>query len=360
MKSLIGFFIILFFPISIFADGISLIEDSQNQLFVFDKGHFKQLEHNKSTKMHVGRNFAVYIDYLGNLKVYYDQKVTRISESVEDFTATENLITWKVANYLYVWQDGIKKEISRDARMVRAKGEIIYFEDEYDNALKIYYQHEVYLFAQNHYSLQTKALSVGRGSVAVKDGDDQLFVFVKGNMQVKKFTDERIYFSAGSNGVLVKNVDYGELQILSGSDVETVEYFAPKWFKSVYSWMVWVDNAGNFNVYEDGNKQLLAYQKPTLIDYSPKGLLYENGGQLYVYSHGREQFVCEHVPQNYAFFNDLFVYHTRQNQVEVVYKGSPKTVSAMPGVKFELHFDVINLYEGYQRKIFYQGNVYHL
>jgi hypothetical protein len=360
MKNIICFFLLSLFSISLFADGISLIEDNQNRLFVFDKGHFTQLEHNKVTKMHVGHNFAVYVDYLGNLKVYHNGKVKRISESVEDFTATEELITWKIANYLYVWQDGIKKEISRDARMVRAKGSIIYFEDEFDNALKIYYNHQVYLFAQNHYSLQTTMLAVGRGAVAVKDGDDQLFVFVKGEMQIKKFANERIYFSAGGNGVLVKNVDYGELTLLFGSDSETLEYFAPKWFKSVYGWQVWVDNSGNFNVYVDGNKQLLAYQKPQLIDYSPNGLLYENGGQLYVYYDGREQFVCEHVPANYAFFDNLFVYHTRQNQVEVVYNGSPKIVSAMPGTAFHLNFDVVSLYEGQHRKVFYKGEVYNL
>jgi hypothetical protein len=358
MKKLILVSLILFLSKIILAEGLALIEDDQNRLFIFDKGQFTQLEHNKTTKWYVGKNYAVYIDYLNNLKVYHNGKVKEISQSVTDFKATEDLITWTIANYLYVWQDGIKKEISRDARMVRARGSIIYFEDEYDNALKIYYNHQVYLFAQNHYSLQTSALSVGRGAVAVKDGDDQLFVFVKGEMQVKKFANERIYFSAGGNGVLVRNVDAGDLQLLSGTDSETLEYFAPKWFKCAYGWKVWVDNTGNFNVYEDGNKITLTYQKPLLVDYSPEGLLYENGGQLYIYHNGSDKFVCEHVPENYAFYNDLFVYHTRQAQVEVLYQGTPKIVSSIPKVRFELYYDVVSLYEGKQRKVFYKGELY--
>lgn len=360
MKKIFLFLFAIVFTNLLVAGGLSLIEDNQNRLFIFDKGQFQQLEHNKATKMYVGRYFAVYVDYLGNLKVYQNGKITRISQSVTDFIATEELITWKTANYLYVWQDGIKKEISRDARLVKPKGSLIYFEDEFDNALKIYYNHQVYLFAQNHYSLRTSALAIGRGAVAVLDGDDQLFAFVNGEMQVQKFINERIYFSAGGNGILVKNIDNGELQLITGTDVETLEYFAPKWFRSAFGWKVWVDNAGNFNVYNDGNKQMLAYQKPALIDFSPQGMLYENGGQLYIYSGGNEQFICDHVPQNYAFYNNLFVYHTRQSQVEIVYNGSPQIVSAMPGVKFELNFDVVNLYEGQQRKVFYQGELYNL
>lgn len=360
MRKLIFVTLLLIISKVLLADGLALIEDNQNRLFIFDHGQFKQLEHNKATKMFTGRNYAVYIDYLGDLKVYFNGRVKSISQSVENFKATEKLLCWTTANYLYVWQDGIKKEISRDAPMVRAKGSIIYFEDAYDNALKIYYKHKVYLFARNFYSLQTKALTVGSGTVAVKDGDDQLFVFVKGEMQVQKFANDRIYFSAGGDGVLVKNEDNGNFQLLTGTDSETLEYFAPKWFKSVYGWNVWVDNAGNFNVYEDGGKQMLAYQKPVLIDYSPLGLLYENSGQLYIYHDGKDQFVCEHVPENYAFYNNLFVYHTRQNQVQVVYDGNSQIVSSMPGVVFNLYYDVVTLSEGLQRKVFWKGEIYHL
>ncbi len=344
----------------VFAGGLALVQDYENKLFIFDKGQFKQLEHNKPQQTHVGKDFAVYIDYMNNLKIWHNGQLETIDKTMDEFRATEELIIWKIANYLYVWHDGVKKEISRDARLVKVKGGLIFFEDEYDNALKIYYKHKVYHFAENHYSLQTKALDIGRGSVAVQDGQDQLFVFVKGQMQVKKYTEDQILFSAGSNGVLVLNNDTDELELVKGSDVEVLDYFPARWFRTNYQWQVWVDQTGNFNLWENGQKMMLTYQKPAIIEFSPDNFLYENGRRLYSRNNEREYMVCDHIPQTYSFYNDLFVFYNRQQHVEVATKGDFRVISSMPDVHFELFFDTIVLEEGRRRKVFYNGQLYNL
>ncbi|HKK58534.1 MAG TPA: hypothetical protein VJ937_03595 [Salinivirga sp.] len=341
-------------------EGLALIEDDQNRLFIFDKGNFNQVEHNKVLQKHIGSDFVAYIDYMNDLKVYYNGKLTEVAESINSFVASEDLIAWKISNYLYVWQDGITKQISRDVRMMKTKGEILFFEDDFDNALKIYYKHKVYLFAQNHYSLQTKALDIGRESLAVLDGDDQLFVFSKGDMHVQKFTQQRILFSAGGDGILVKNFDTGALEFISGEDIQTLEYFPPTWFKTRYNWQVWIDQSGNFNYWDGTGKELLTYQKPRLIEYSPEALLYENGNQLYAMHNGTETYVCDYIPEVYQFYNNYFVFYNRQRQVELVENGNSKVISTMPEVSFDLYFDVIVLREGRKRRVYYNGKIYTL
>ncbi len=348
------------FTITSFAGGLALVEDYENKLFIFDKGQFTQLEHNKAQQIHVGRHFAAYIDYMNNLKVWHNGQLKTIDRSMEQFNATEELITWKIANYLYVWDDGIKKEISRDARLVKVNGGLIFFEDEYDNALKIYYNHKVYYFAENHYSLKARALDIGRGSVAVQDGSNQLFIFVKGDMQVKKYTEDQLLFSAGNNGVIVLNNDTDELELVKGDDVEVMDYFPARWFKSDYQWHVWVDQTGNFYLWENGQKELLTYQKPAVIEFSPENFLYENGYRLYSRSLEQEFMVCDHIPENYSFYNNLFVFYNRQNNVELVDNGNYKVISNMPGVQFELFFDTVVLKEGQKRKVYYKGDIYNL
>lgn len=355
------FLLLTFFAVLVAkSEGIALLEDDQERLFVFDKGEFRQLEHNKVQMQYVGENFAAYIDYMNDLKVYHNGRVTKVAESIDSFQGSEKLIAWKIAGYLFVWQDGAKNQISRDVRMMKMIGGLIFFEDDYDNALKIYYQHQVYLFAQNHYSLQTKALDIGRGSVAVLDGDDQLFVFSKGTMHVRKFTQQRILFSAGGDGILVKNYDTGALELISGEAIQTIEYFPPKWFKTQYKWKVWLDQSGNFNYWNDGQKELLTYQKPKILQFSPETMLFEDGDQLYSLHDGEDIFVCDYIPSSFEFYNDIFVYYNRQRQIELVRQGESRIISTMPEVSFQLYFDVVVMKEGRKRRVYYNGEIYTL
>ncbi|MFO7864552.1 MAG: hypothetical protein R6U85_11165 [Salinivirgaceae bacterium] len=357
---ILALFLGYIFPQSAQADGLALIEDYQKKLFFFNHGTFEQIEHSQVKQYHVGEDFCVYINYLGNMKVFYNDQWTTISGSVETFQATEQLITWEIANYLYVWHNGHKKEISRDAKLVKMNGDIIFFEDDFDNALKIYYKEQVYVFAENHYSLRTRALSVGRKSLGVLDGDDQLFVFDRGKMQMQKFMSNNVLFSAGSSGVVVKNTDTGELQLITGLDVITIDYFPPDYFKAEYDWIVWQEQSGNYNYYANEEKNMLTYQRPKLLEFSPESILFENGGRLYLHSTQSELQVCEYIPNVYAFYNQLFIYHNRQQQIMVVDNGETSTISSLPGAQFTLYFDTAVITEGRKQRVYYNGKVYKL
>ncbi|MDA3867094.1 MAG: hypothetical protein PF489_10170 [Salinivirgaceae bacterium] len=350
----------LLFTSTAHADGLALLEDYNNKFYIFNQGTFEQIEHSKVKQYYVGEDFCVYIDYLGYMKVFYDGKWTTLSGSVETFQATEKLISWKIANYLYVWHKGFKKEISRDAKLVKMNGDIIYFEDEFDNALKIYYKEQIYTFAENHYSLRTKALSVGRKSLGVLDGDDQLFVFDRGKMQVQKFMNNNVLFSAGSGGVVVKNIDNGELQLITGLDVITIDYYPPEYFKTEYTWIVWQEQSGNMNYYENGQKNMLTYQRPDLLEFSPESILFENGKRLYLHTRYNETQVCEYIPNVYAFYNELFIYHNREQQTIVVDNGKSTTISSLPGAQFTLYYDTAVITEGRKQSVYYNGKVYKL
>lgn len=343
-----------------FADGLALVNDDENNLWLFHEGNFSRLEHNRVKQQFVGHDFCAYIDYLGNMKVWYNNQIETISISVEHFKATEEFIYWSVAGFLYVWHDGEKKQISRETKFARANGEILFFEDAYENALRIYYNHQVYTFARNFYSIDTKALSVGRSSVAVLDGGEQLFVFDRGEMQVKSFSSNKVLFSAGGVGVLVKNEDNGSLELVTGQAVETLDYFEPRFFKTDYHWVVWEEQSGNIQYWTGFEKKMLSYQRPSVIEFSPQSLLYENGGQLYLHSDLGEVLVCNYVPKVYSFYNNLFVYANPQQQVEINDNGNASTLSSMPGTAFTQYFDVIVLNEGRKRSVYYRGKTYRL
>lgn len=344
----------------VFADGLALVHDDEDRLWLFNKGQFEQLEHNKVKQYHIGRNFCAYIDYLGNMKVWYNNELKTISESVNKFEATDDLMYWNIAGFLFVWQDGLKREISREAKFAKAKGQIIFFEDDFENALKIYYNFNVYTFAQNHYSLNTKGLSLGRNSVAVLDGNAQLFVFDRGQMQVKKFTSDQILFSAGGIGVLVKNEDNGELELITGESVETIDYFAPRFFKTEYNWVVWEDQSGNLNFWDGAQKNMLTYHKPSVLKFSPESLLYDNSKQLYLYSARGNNLVCHYIPESYSFYNDIFVFRNPQQQIELNHAGETRTLSSIPGTFSKLYYDVIVLSEGRKRMVYYNSKIYRL
>lgn len=344
----------------LFADGLGLITDEENNFWMFHDGNFTRLEHNLVKQHYVGHNYFAYIDYLGNMKVWHNNQLQTISVSVNEFKATEHFIYWSVAGFLFVWHDGVKTEISRETTFAKAKGNILFFEDAFENALRIYYNHQVFTFARNFYSIRTQALSVGRSSVAVLDGGEQLFVFDRGEMQVKSYSTDKILFSAGGSGVLVKNEDSKYLELIVGQNVEVLDYFEPRFFKTDYNWLVWEEQSGNVNYWDGYQKQLITYQRPSVLEFSPNSLLYENGGQLYLFTQQADRRVCEYIPKAYSFYNDLFVFANPQQQIEINDDGNVSILSSIPGTSFKQYFDVIVISEGRRRSVYYQGKIYRL
>lgn len=357
-RAFILFYILL--SISSYSQGLALLEDYQNRLYLFNNGVFTQLEYSKTKQKFIGKNFIAYVDYLDNLKIWYKQKLLTINMGLSNIKSTENILTWTNQGKLYVWDNGNIQILGNNVKRIFTKGEIVCYIDNYDNTIKVYYKKHIYNLITNNYIIQANALSIGRGTVTLFEADNNLITFIKGKVKVEKMVDENTLFLSGQNGILINNTFENTLKYYTSDGNFELCRNNVTWFDIKYNWILWIDESESVYVLVNYKKTLLSNTRPTFINISPKSIIFEEYNQLNIMYNNKINQVAYYMPQEIKHYNDKVVFRNNIGQIEYYENGKNKVISSAPNSKFQMYYDVIVISEGTRRFVYYKNTKYEL
>src|SRR6056297_398507 len=95
--------------------GHAAFTNFRDHFYVFDKGHFRQLEHLPILSYQVAKWGVAYQRNDGALMIYHNGVKNKLSEIVEDYQITEGLLVYTYNNTLFVYEGRDKTLLSMNA-----------------------------------------------------------------------------------------------------------------------------------------------------------------------------------------------------------------------------------------------------
>jgi hypothetical protein len=237
--------------------------DYKNYFVVFDDGAYKELEYTPVTSYKNGGDFVAYINMDSSLKFYYKGNTYTLEESKpQSFACSENFCVYKMNRRLMKVEDGDKRTLCEWATDYKVGDSIVAFVDYGDPAFRAYYDGQVYPLETGVNEGGVREYKVSQNLVAYVDASNALKVFWHGrtfDMNAKKFS---LSYAVGTDMVAFVDNFTNEFKVFYKGEIITLDQTPPLSFQVNLNSVAYVDNAGNFNIFYNGETQFISAFQP--------------------------------------------------------------------------------------------------
>jgi len=343
-----------------FSQGLAAYTDFRKHFHVFDNGHFRQLEHLQVRSFKVSKWCVAYRRNDGALMVYHDGQKKELSKVVRDYRVTEGLVVYTFNNNLYVYNGREKRNLTMNAPHYKANENMVAYYDQIDKMFKAYYKGEVFDVESALSNPPVNNYEVGDNLLAYRDPNDYLNAFFEGSTKRLMLLQGRPLYKADENIVAYYDVSRSAFKlqhIVSGE--RELGFFRPESFKLSDNRVVYVENTGNFMMYENDELQTLSTNTPDFYMVHDSIMAYEEQNYFNVYYDGQDYTLENFIPSQIKYGNNTLAYLNERNHLRVFYNGQVETISYEPVNSFQVYWDVVWFNVGVNsNKVYYQGRLY--
>ncbi|MFW5943800.1 MAG: hypothetical protein ACOCTU_00940 [Bacteroidota bacterium] len=341
------------------SQGLAAYTDFRNHFHVFDNGNFRQLEHLPVINYKVGKWCVAYRNNNGALMVYHDGQKKELSKVVREYEVTEGLLVYTYNNNLFVYNGREKKFLSMNAPYYKAKGDLVAYYDEIDKMFKVYYKGQVFDVESALSTPSVNNFQVGDNIMSYVDPNGYLNAFFEGNTRRLMLMQGQPIHNADKNIVAYYDVSRSVFGLYHISGQRELGYFRPESFKTSDNRVVYVENTGNFMVYENDEIRTLSTNTPEFYMVHDSILIYEEQNHFKVYYDGRVYTLENFIPEQIKYGVNTLAYLNQRSHLRVFRHGKVETISYAPVNSFEVYWDVVWFNVGVNsNKVYYKGRVY--
>jgi hypothetical protein len=341
------------------AQNIAAFSDYQKKFVVFDNGSFRQLEFQPVLSYQIGDRCIGYLTNANTLKAYYNHIDYELSTMVDAYNVTDNLIAYKLADQLYVFEGGKKTLLSRYVGYFEANDSIIAFFDVEKYYLQAYYNGKVHTLEDGLLYDNTKAFEVGNNMMAYVDAFENFKVFYQGKvhhiMQINLPVDVKL----GRNIMAFIDPVTDMLQVFYNHQLSSLEPFKPKAFQVGYEKVAYIDNTETFKLFDNGEIYTISSFAPDKFLLKDNILAYEQLGQLYVFYKGKSVRVENYIPASYQISDNAIVWVDMNGNLKLIEEGNLTTLTYERVNEYKVLRNVIIYNQGVNTtKVYYKGKTY--
>ena len=329
------------------AQNLNAYHDYRGYFYVFDNGKTTQLEHLGASEYAIGDKCVVYIDNNNHFKAYCNGKVYTVSQSVTDYKLTDNVCAYKVADQLYVFDNGEKKLLSINVKRYDAGDNIVVFFDEIDQMLKAYYHGEIIDMEDALSDAPLYNFKVTDNIAAYLDNKNYLKVFVNGKVEEVIYYSSKIRYAVG--GDLLVYVDQADntFYVYDKGEVIPLESFPPKSYKLGDGFVAYIDNAGTFKFYRDSYKETILNFEPSFYQVKDNLIIYSERDYFYVYYNNRSYTIEDYIPSDYQFDYNSVAYKDVNGNLKLYKEGEITIVT----------YEKVNQYKLVGNTLYYEEGI---
>ncbi|HLU17323.1 MAG TPA: hypothetical protein VKZ76_04660 [Edaphocola sp.] len=361
------------------AQPVSAFVNFQNQFIAWDNGVERRIESLIPRKYDIGRYAVPYIDNTSNFKIYSKGGVQVINQGfTSDFTVTDNLVAYRNANALWVWENGKSTNLSPNVANYVVGDSVVLFFDNVRSIYKAYYGGNIYeiegfLGATKVFDIDTSlihdGLSIANGQLPSVKVSDNMAAFVNYANRFKIFyhgqmIEQETYavtsFDVGRN--LVAYVDASNtFKVFHNGQTYEPESFAPQSYKAGDNVAAYVSNDGYFKIFYEGEALEVGYFVPEEYRVADNIVSFRDpGGYFKVFYKGRVYTLDAFYPKNgYTSSYNSLVYVNSAGMLRMFCDGDVYDVTSASVAEWRLDYDVLQYRFGSNMyKIFYKGKTW--
>ncbi|RYE23071.1 MAG: hypothetical protein EOP51_11660 [Sphingobacteriales bacterium] len=340
----------------VIAQPLSAYTNMQNQVMVWNRGMIRKIDYLPPTEVKIGRTVIPYIDNSRSFKVYFNGTMKQMNSGfTSEFNVSDNLMSYRNATTLYVFDNGDVKQLSTYCSQYYMGDSVILFFDGIRSEYKAYYNGTVYpieaflagdalqvvkvsdnIAAYDNYANQfhifyqgsiinqeeyaVNSFEVGRNMVAYVDINRQFKIFHSGQTFITEDFPPAKYL-AGDNVAAYVSYD-GYFKIFYGDSVRSIGFFTPQDFKVVDNMVAWRDPSGYFKVFYKGDIINMESYYPDKYVMQYNSIAYINRSNvLRLFTEGETYDVTTANVESWELTYDVLKYQIGNNMFRINYKG---------------------------------------
>lgn len=351
--------LLLFLSVKLFSQNIAAFSDYQKAFYVFDDGKMRQLEYQPVISYQIGDKCIGYETNGRGLKIYYNHIDYDITSMVSKYKVTKNLVTYTVGTQLYVFEDGIKKNLSRFVGHYQEGDSIVGFFDTENYYLQVFYHGEIITIADGLLYENTRAFIVGSDMLAFIDAYQNFKVFYQGKIYDVLQSDVVVSAKIGRSVMAFIDPVTDFLQVFYKGELLELETFLPKSFQVGYEKVAYIDNMDEFKLFDDGELYTVSDFKPDEYMLKDDLLVYKQQGQLWVFYKGENILIENYIPVSYKIRDDAIAYIDQNGHLNVVEEGGRKVLTYEKINDYSVLGNIVIYNQGTNTtKIYYNGETY--
>jgi hypothetical protein len=343
---------------SVKSQNLAAYVDYKNAFNVFHDGVKIQLDHRKAESYKVGYTFVAYINVQNELWVYQNDKQSKIIDWVNNYTITDNLMTFGDNGFLNVYENGNARLLCSQTGLYGIGDSIVAYHDIQNNSFEVYYNQKI-IQLETDLLNGIESFKVGENLVAYINPQNYFLAFYHGEIIQLMYTDDPINFEVGLNTIAYINPAIESFHVVYYGEEKELEEYPPLSFKCGDNMVAYVTMEGEFYQYYKGNKVEVSSFAPDTYAVTDNMLVYEMLGRLYAFYKGQSYELANFLPNNYQIDRGSVAFTDQQGKLWLFNGGEKTKVSIERITSFELvgntlHYDVgTNTH-----KVYYKGRTY--
>lgn len=358
------------------AQPMSAFTNFQNQFMTWDNGIIRKADFLIPISYDIGRIAVPYIDNSRNFKVFYNGATQQINTGfTTGYQVTDNLITYKNGNALFVWEAGKTMMLSSNAPISATGDSVVLYFDNMRSLYNAYYKGEIYEIEQflgtNKNIFDTTkvndGMSIAEGQLSSIRVSDNIAAYVNFANKFKIFYHGNIInqedflinsFDVGRNIVPYVDANY-EFNVFFNGEKEKLESLSPISYKAGDNLVAYVSNDNYFKVFYNGKVHEIGYFEPTYTVKDNVVMFYDNGGYFKVFYKGNVYNLDPTNPKTIKAGYNSVAFVNNANVLKLFSDGKIYDVINGDVAEWRLDYDVIQYRFGQNMyKVFYNGKSY--
>lgn len=340
------------------AQNITAYTDYRGNLQAFEGGLIRQLEYLPIRNYKFGGTSIAYVDNKNDFKVYYKgQSITMVNAADFTYAVSDYLVSFKVGNVLYAFDNGEKKTLCYYSLMTTLSDSIISYFDDSKNTFNVYYNGKIALL-EDSYLDKPKSVKVGSNTLAWVNQSNYFNVFYHGQL-FNLDNVAPIKYEAGRDLVAYVDDYTQQFHLFYYGDTALVETFAPDSFKVGFGIMAYVDQTGNFRIFDNGATKKILSARPDFFAVKGNTVVYSYNNTFNVYYGGKTFELQNRTPRDFQLGNDGIAWLDDMGRLMLFQRGTIYTASYEIINSYTLNGDVLKYQVGTNTTgVFYNGRNY--
>lgn len=347
------------------AQPLTAFVNMQNQLNVWDKGAIRKIDYLPPVALKIGRTAIPYLDNARNFKIYYGGGVRNVNIGfTNDFWVTDNLVAFRNARSLNVFDKGVTKNLSGLCDQYYIGDSLVLFLDGVRQEFKAYYDGSVYPVENFLADTAIYKAKVSDNIAAYDNYANQFRLFYQGNtIAQENYTVSS--FDVGRNTAAYIDINR-RFKIFHSGNTIVADEFPPDDYAVGDNVVAFVSNDGYFKIFYDDSVRTIGFFRPEFTVRDNIVAYRDAGGYFRVFYKGDITTLETYYPERFSAQYNSVAYINQGSVLRVFTEGELYDVTSIFNYgdnstdNWELSYDVIRYRVGPNTfRVFYKGQDYH-
>ena len=342
------------------AQNISFLSDYLGNVSIFDNAKIRQIEHLPLKTYKISNKSMAYEDNSRTFKIYYDNYVHTITNSIDNYDVTNNYIAFSYNNILRLFDNGKLVSLSNSITNYYLGEDLIIWFDYSQQKLKAYQNRNFFDLDDAIASENNKNnVIIGKNIATFIDSKNYLNIFYNSEVISIDYVDRIKSVSVGKNIVAFVDKSLNIFQVYYKGNFVELENFEPKSFKAGDDFLIYVDASSSLKYYSDNSTVIVSFDEPDFYEVADKMVVFGVQNFFRVYLNGQVYTLENYIPKKYLFKNNVICYIDELGNLKYFDGNKTETISYETITEFELHGNIVKYKYGVSSEnIYFNGKTY--